>query len=145
MTLQAVEPTRITIDPRRYEWCTAPELTDVCAIPGCDSKFRLEKHHIVRRSATGGPLDYITIDGLVIQNVCMLCREHHDNITGSIGGHKLWIAYGIGGWQVYRPAYSGDTGLLVDKNMKVWARIGPLRIDNAKPTDGSQAPITTGS
>ena len=83
----------MTIDSRRYVWCIPPELSETCDAPGCTSTFRLQKHHIVRRSATGGPLDYITIDGLVVQNVCMLCREHHAQVTGLIGGHKAFIKW----------------------------------------------------
>ena len=130
MTLQSVEMTRITIDPRRYVWCTEPELTPYCAIPGCTSTFRLQKHHIVRRSATGGPLDYVTIDGLVIQNVCMLCREHHTMLTGSVGGHKLWIVYESGeGWQVYRPG-NEHVYQIKSKGNLPWVRVGALRTSN---------------
>lgn len=118
MTLQAVEPVRMTIDPRRYTWCTTPDLPNWCSIPGCSSTFKLQKHHIVRRSATGGPLDYITIDGLVVQNVCMLCREHHQQITGGVGGHKLWIAWDSGKWRIYQP---GDGA---------WVWTGDLRMGN---------------
>src|SRR5687768_11810615 len=107
MTLQAVEPTRVTIDSRNYDWCIEPSLPGRCAIPFCLSQFKLQKHHIVRRSATGGPRDFVTIDGLVVQNVCMLCREHHGMITGELGGHKLWIIYEQHAWQIYRPDSGG--------------------------------------
>lgn len=130
MTLQAVEPTRVTIDPQRYVWCTAPELTRWCAMPGCTNTFRLQKHHIVRRTATGGPLDYVTIDGLVVQNVCMLCREHHEKITGSIGGHRLWIVYEDDeGWQVFEPGYNGRHSRFTKGNTP-WMKVGPLRQGN---------------
>jgi hypothetical protein len=118
----------MTIDPRRYVWCTVPELPDWCAIPGCTNSFKLQKHHIVRRSATGGPLDYITIDGLVVQNICNLCREHHAEITGSLGGHKLWIVWERGRWQVYRPGYDLYADVRRSKNGESWIRSGPLRI-----------------
>lgn len=129
MTLQSVEPTRMTIDSRRYVWCTEPELSLVCDIPWCRSGFRLQKHHIVRRSATGGPLDYITIDGLVVQNVCMLCREHHDQITGSLNGHKLWIVW-ADGWQVYEQGYPYNSHWLVGKNGNTYIRVGQLQMSN---------------
>ena len=129
MTMQAIEPSRMTIDPRRYVWCTTPEFTSWCAIPGCHSTFKLQKHHIVRRSATGGPLDYITVDGIVVQNVCMLCREHHTELTGSLGGHKLWIVYEQG-WQVYVPGYSIHEDHRVAKDGSTWLRVGKLRMGN---------------
>lgn len=134
MTLPPVETSRMTIDPRRYVWCVAPEYTGYCAIPGCNSKFRLEKHHIVRRSATGGPLDYITIDGLVVQNTTMLCREHHNMITGSIGGHKLWIVWQPPGmpacWHVFTPGYYEDKNYLIAKDGSTWVWLGMLRTAN---------------
>lgn len=130
LTLQSIEPNRMTLDPRRYSWCTAPELPDWCAIPGCSSTFRLQKHHIVRRSATGGPLNYVTIDGLVVQNVCMLCREHHTMLTGSIGGHKLWITWEIGKWQVYSPGLASPGRSISRKDGASWIWVGALRMGN---------------
>ncbi len=91
MTLIAVEPARITIDPRRYTWCPAPDRSSVCQAPGCTERYSLQEHHIVPRSRTGGPLSYITVDGLVTVNVCMLCPDCHDKITGLVGGHKAAI------------------------------------------------------
>lgn len=129
MTLQAVEPVRVTIDPQRYSWCPPLVLPEQCSIPGCTSSFRLEKHHIVRRSATGGPTDYITIDGLVVTNVCMLCREHHAMVTGEIGGHKLWIIRGARDWIVVKPGPPGEYGP-VSKDGTTWVWVGPLRAGN---------------
>lgn len=130
MTLQPVEPSRIILDKRRYVWCTAPDLPNWCAMPGCSSTFKLQKHHIVRRSATGGPLDYVTIDGLVTQNVCNLCREHHQMVTGSVGGHKLWILFEDGCWQVYKPGYSDDQDCRISKGGSTWIKVGALRMGN---------------
>ena len=131
MTLQAVEPSRVTIDKeRRYSWCPAPDLPSWCSVPGCSSTFKLQKHHIVRRSATGGPLNFITIDNLVIQNVCMLCREHHGMVTGSVGGHRLWIIYESGeGWQVYKHG-SFPPGGTTSKGGTTWIWVGALRMGN---------------
>lgn len=98
MTLAPVEPIRMTIDPRRYVWCLAVDLKPICYAPNCQETWNLQKHHIVRRSATGGPLDYITIDQLVVQNVCMLCQFHHRQLTGLIGGHKAAIKWNNGAW-----------------------------------------------
>lgn len=127
MTLLPVEPVRVTLDPRKYSWCPSPELTPWCAVPNCSSAFRLQKHHIYRRSAAGRPSDYITIDNLVVPNVCHLCRKHHSMVTGEIGGHKLWIIYDEG-WQVYRP--TRGLGRIISKDGTAWVRVGPLRSGN---------------
>lgn len=95
-------------------------------MPGCTSTFKLQKHHILRRSATGGPTDYITIDGLVVANVCKLCREHHTMVTGGVGGHRLWIRRDWDGWQVYGPSYVNSEGPRT-KDGTVWQWVGPLR------------------
>lgn len=93
MTLMPVEPARLTIDPRRYSWCPKLVLPGYCEVPGCGSTFRLDPHHIVPRSRTGGPLDYVTVDGVVIRNVCHLCRVHHDQLTSPLGGHQASIRF----------------------------------------------------
>lgn len=98
MTITPIEPIRMTIDPRRYVWCAPVELHGRCYAPGCAETWGLQKHHIVRRSATGGPLDYITIDQLIVPNVCMLCQQHHDNLTGLLGGHMAAIKWEAGAW-----------------------------------------------
>lgn len=99
MTLLPVEPARLTIDPRRYSWCAKPELQMFCSVPGCGVGFGLHTHHIVPRSQTGGPLDYVTIDGLVRVNVCKLCPQHHADLTSPVGGHRAMIRWVDGeGW-----------------------------------------------
>lgn len=130
MTMQAVEPRRITIDKRRYVWCIEPELSGTCAIPGCIDTFKLQKHHIVRRSATGGPLDHITIDDLVVQNVCMMCRKHHTQLTGSLGGHKLWVLFEEGAWHVYYPGHKSEVDHRIAKDGSAWVSGGKLRMGN---------------
>lgn len=135
MTLLPAEPARVTIDPRRYSWCPPLVLDSVCYAPGCTEVWQIQRHHIVRRSNTGGPLDYITIGGLVVPNVCMLCRDHHDMVTGLVGGHRAWIRYETGeGWLWYRPTRSGvaawgggaRSGRILDKLGQEWVAVGPL-------------------
>lgn len=127
MTLLAVEPVRLSLDPRRYVWCVTVELKPVCYAPGCAIHFGLHKHHIVRRSQTGGPLDYVTIDGLVTQNVVNLCRVHHEAVTGAVGGHSGWIRHLAGlGWVWYSPAPSGVPGAVTSKEGS-WVPVGFLK------------------
>lgn len=90
MTLLPVEPARVKVADD-YSWCSGPELPRWCQVPTCGSSLGLETHHIYPRSRTGGPRDFITVDGLVRQNVCMLCKIHHDQATGLVGGHRAAI------------------------------------------------------
>lgn len=117
MTLRPVEPARVTIDPRRYTWCPALERPSRCAVPGCPVTYRLEGHHVIPRSQTGGPLDYVTVDGVVLPNVVTLCREHHADVTGGLGGHRAAIRHEPDGPWVW-----------FTRDGEGWARVGPLRL-----------------
>ena len=73
----------------------------------------------MRRSDTAGPKDNIAIDGLVVPNLCLLCREHHLWVTGTLGGHKakiVWLDEPIGHWHWQEKAGGG------------WLGVGPLQI-----------------
>lgn len=85
------------------DWPVSYALPPVCQHPTCDTTYWIEGHHVVRRSATAGPRDFVTIDGLVVPNRVGLCKEHHDQLTGLVGGHKAAI--------VYPPAQGLTTGL----------------------------------
>jgi hypothetical protein len=63
-----------------------------CANPMC-TRFAEHAHHIVRRSALGGPRDWIKVDGCVVGNVAGLCASCHENVTGRIGGHRAAIRW----------------------------------------------------
>lgn len=131
MTLLAVDPSRFTIDPRRYTWSPAPDRSSVCQAPGCTERWQLQEHHIVPRSRTGGPLSWITVDGLVVENVCMLCQDHHDQITGLIGGHKAAIRRsepGLtpGSWLWSTPQPHGEP-VFSSKLGVPWYVLGPLK------------------
>lgn len=142
MTLTLVEPARITLDPRRYDWCPTVELPDLCCVPDCRSLWGLQRHHIIRRSATGGPLDYVTIDGVVVTNVARICSSHHDDLTSPVGGHRAAMAYSTGvGWVwcvLMEPGLTGDQAVCLSTvpagsqvlfetaRGAVWRAVGPL-------------------
>lgn len=94
MTLRPVEASRITVPPQDA-WIPY-ELPFICQVPGCWHSAD-DPHHIVRRSDTGGPVDYVSIDGLVVANKMAICRTHHDEVTGGVGGHKAMIRFP--GWE----------------------------------------------
>jgi hypothetical protein len=68
----------------------------ICANPKC-GKFAEHAHHIWRRSALGGPYSWVAIveDGheVIAANLCGLCPDCHDDITGKIGGHRARIIW----------------------------------------------------
>jgi len=69
-----------TIEPLRgSEWPTY-KVPTICALDGCSS-LNVERHHIVRRSWTVGPYDWVKIDGRVTGNIMPLCWKHHREIT----------------------------------------------------------------
>lgn len=63
-----------------------------CANPNCN-RWSEHAHHIVRRSALGGNYQSIEIDGRVVGNLTGVCPPCHDDLTGSVGGHKAAIRY----------------------------------------------------
>jgi hypothetical protein len=92
MTLLPVEPVRISYDPS-WEDQYPVERSEVCQAPGCNAPSE-EGHHIVRRSYTGNePRALIAIDGVVVQNVIRLCRWHHHQLTGGVGGHQAKLSF----------------------------------------------------
>jgi hypothetical protein len=62
-----------------------------CAVPGCN-KDAVDTHEIVRRSFAGGVKWYVVLDGVTVGNRVGICRPHHRDVTGDVGGHraKVW-------------------------------------------------------
>lgn len=85
MTLLPVEPVRTGIP--EIPPCFVLRVSATCAAPGCGAEAR-QGHHVVRRSATGGPLDVVLIDGAPVVNRIGLCDDCHDMLTGLVGGHR---------------------------------------------------------
>jgi hypothetical protein len=68
-----------------------------CDAPGCKRPVD-HKHHLWRRSYIGGDRWWVRVPGkdgrtLTIRNVVGLCWRHHEEVTGSVGGHKAWIRW----------------------------------------------------
>lgn len=61
-----------------------------CSNPSC-KRWAEHAHHLVRRSQLKGVFDWVEIEGVVYPNLCGLCAECHDLITGRVGGHKAAI------------------------------------------------------
>src|SRR5205823_1010991 len=90
--------------------------SDLCAVPGCVVRPQRGVHHIEPRSRTGGPREYVLIDGVNVPNLCKLCDEHHDAVTGGVGGHRAKIVWSDHfAWVWY------------SKHRDLWVRRGKLR------------------
>lgn len=94
MTLMPVEEVRVkNLSYEEEETQYRDQLNMVCAVPGCMLMPERGAHHIVPRRATGGPRDFVVIDGLVVPNRVRLCSPHHGEVTGEVGGHKAKIVW----------------------------------------------------
>lgn len=133
MTLMSVEDYRLGWPTYKNEG--AYELTWECAVPGC-GEMGTEGHHIVPRSRTNGPRDFVTIDGLVVANKCRLCKRHHDHVTGEVGGHKGLIRWTLfpsieerfWGWYIRAKDAVGQPRELtfISKTDEVWVCLGKM-------------------
>jgi hypothetical protein len=96
MTLLPCEQARITVPPQdKWPWNGIPGM---CQVPGCRERGEPGSHHVVRRSFTGGPMRFVSIDGVVLINEVRLCHRHHSEVTD----HFAWIVYEEGnGWVWY--------------------------------------------
>ena len=70
-----------------------------CSNPTC-RKLAEHVHHIWRRSALGGPFDWVAVlDGereRMVGNLTGVCPDCHDDLTGRLGGHRARIEYAEG-------------------------------------------------
>lgn len=116
MTLSPSESLNVkaVLDRPKYK------LNTVCAHPFCHEMAR-EGHHLWRRSMTGVPADWVDVDGHVIGNLVGLCRLHHQDVNGGIGGHRAWITLEDG------ELVWNDRAYHVDPTMQPgWIKLAPL-------------------
>ena len=68
-------------------------LPPVCQAPGCIERAT-ERHHVLRRSWSRLLKEalVVLIDGAEVPAVVCLCKLHHDELTGLVGGHKSALA-----------------------------------------------------
>ena len=72
----------------------AYDVAEICATPGC-GKASVHAHHCWPRSyLRGQPYDWVKLpDGTVIGNRVGLCLDHHNQVTGEIGGYRAKIRW----------------------------------------------------
>jgi len=68
----------------------------VCAAPTCRRPAQ-QRHHIWPKSfLRGQPYEWVSVNGIVLQNSCGLCMGHHAEVTGDPGGHAAKIVFNEG-------------------------------------------------
>ena len=69
------------------------DVGETCAAPGCSSSAQ-QRHHLWPRSfLRGQSYEWISVDGVTVQNTVGLCVPCHSAVTGDIGGHRAHIKY----------------------------------------------------
>ena len=67
-----------------------------CAAPSCRRPAQ-QRHHIWPKSfLRGQPYEWVSVNGIVLQNSCGLCMGHHAEVTGEPGGHAAKIVFNEG-------------------------------------------------
>jgi hypothetical protein len=108
-----------------------------CSMPTCE-RWAEHAHHIVRRSALGGAYDWVEIDGKLFANKTGLCPQHHDDITGRVGGHRAAIRLedDVFQWCAIELTPSGEV---------VYLRVAPLEPQPPSPDSLAQRAPTEDS
>ena len=89
------------------------EVGGVCAAPGCSSPAQ-QRHHLWPRSfLRGQAYEWVSVDGVTVQNTVGLCVACHLAVTGDVGGHRAHIKYdkgkGLFEWWAKGRARSGSS------------------------------------
>lgn len=121
----------------------AYDVPETCSHPTC-GKYSAHVHHCWPRSyLRGQPYEWVFLENIdhgrglahsvVIGNRLGFCVEHHDNLTGEIGGYKARLVWetGVMWWddRVRAGAYVedplGPPGGILQPDL--WSRIGPTK------------------
>lgn len=71
-------------------------LGPICSTPGC-GRVAQQRHHIWPRSyLRGQPYEWVSVNGILLQNTCGLCLGHHAEVSGGPGGHAAKIVWNEG-------------------------------------------------
>jgi hypothetical protein len=68
----------------------------LCAMPLCQRPAD-HAHHLWGRGYMGGSYDYIVVHEETVPNLIGLCWQHHEDVTGSVGGYRAGIKYELDG------------------------------------------------
>lgn len=100
-----------------------------CSAPLCEATEG-DVHHLFRRSKLGAQSWVRFPEGYVVGNLVRLCREHHDGVTGRVGGHRFWIR-----WDYDRRLYLWGEVIESEPGFPEFGEVGPL--DPQPPTQES--------
>jgi hypothetical protein len=113
-----------------------------CSHPNC-IKPAAHTHHCWPRSyLRGQPYEWVKIDDVVIGNRLGFCVEHHDMLTGEIGGYRarlIWEA-GVMWWEDRNRAGPQNENPPLPNHRAAsigWIRVGPTR--NQPPVAGKHS------
>lgn len=119
------------------------QVNEICAHPRCNLRS-VHGHHMWPRSfLRSQPQDWVRLqDGTIVGNRIGLCLEHHEMVTGEIGGYKarlVWEA-GLMWWDSRRKTSTTE--------LDYWVRDGALDpqppVANPKTVvDEAGVPLTT--
>src|SRR4029450_807126 len=75
-----------------------------CMAPGCDKPAQQRHHYWPKSFLRGQPYEWVTVDGILIQNSCGLCIAAHHEETGPGGGDQAHVRWNSGlqileGWE----------------------------------------------
>jgi hypothetical protein len=73
------------------------DVNELCAHPTCN-RHSVHAHHMWPRSFIRKNYDWVKLpDGTILGNRIGLCQEHHDMVTGEIGGYRAKLVVGSPG------------------------------------------------
>lgn len=111
------------------------ELNETCAHPAC-GKRSAHGHHMWPRSFIRKNYDWVRLpDGTILGNRIGLCQEHHDMVTGEIGGYRARIRWAAG--LVWWDDKKGG------EMQSDWGVLAPLSTQPPVSPDGAVIPETT--
>lgn len=107
----------------------------VCSHPECNRPAQHVHHCWPRSFLRKQPVEWVRFDdGKVVGNRLGFCVEHHDNLTGEIGGHKARLRWldEVMYWEDRRDSrivQNGETFMMEPhaeaEDFDVWVRLGP--------------------
>jgi hypothetical protein len=106
------------------------DVNERCAHPTC-AQLSAHSHHLWSRSfLRGQPYEWVQLpDGTVIGNRLGLCQEHHEQVTGEIGGYKARIVFS-GGLFYWEDRIRATEPWIEEHRARdgvsVWTRVGLL-------------------
>lgn len=96
----------------------AYDVPETCSAPDCSSRSQQVHHCWPKSFLRRQPIEWVKLsNGTVIGNRLGFCVEHHNGLTGLVGGHKARLHWqdGIMWWDVPIPGEEH------------WSRIGPTK------------------